>query len=158
MATIYSDDIANMAYDESTKHIIRMAREANDSLLEDNSHYANHGIGAYAHHCPFRQLPTARTQREHAEEQYWLSALRGTLYNGVARNHGWRYCKRCNPKGLTAEQARKEIAARKITRYLKRKVPIVKFKRSTTTFANLHLRRGLPADVVGKILREPRFP
>lgn len=150
--TLYSDDIANMAYDESTKHIIRMAREANNSLLEDNSHYANHGIGAYAHHCPFRQLPASRTQREHAEEQYWLNSLRGTLYNGVARNHGWHYCKRCNPKGLTAEQARKEIAARKILGYLRRKLPIIKFKRSTTTFATLHIRRGLPADVVGKIL------
>ena len=148
----YSDDIANTSYDESTKHLIRLAREANDSLLEDNDYYLNQGVGSYSHTCPFRRLPVARTQSEYTEEQYWLSALRGILYNGVARNHGWRYCKRCNPKELTAEQARKEIAARKITRYLRRKVPIIKFKRSTTTFANLHIRRGLPADVVGKFL------
>lgn len=148
----YSDDIANLPFDEATKHIIRMARQANDSLLEDNSHYFNHGVGAYNHTCPFRRLQVARTQSEYTEEQYWLSSLRGILYNGVARNHGWHYCKRCNPKGITAEQARKEIAARQILRYLRRKLPIIRFKRSTTTFANLHLRRGLPADVVGKIL------
>ena len=153
-SSCYTDDLHKYNCDEATKHIIRMAREANDSLLEDKSHYANEGVGSYVHTCPFLVLHSARTKREFAEEQYWLSALRGILYNGVARNHGWRYCRRCNPKELTAEQARKEIAARKIMRYLRRKVPIIKFKRSTTTFAALHIRRGLPADVVGKILSQ----
>lgn len=148
----YSDDIANLPFDEATKHIIRMAREANDSLLEDNSGCFNQGVGAYDHKCPFRWFPAARTQSQHFEQQCWISSLRGILYNGVARNHGWQYCHHCNPKRLTAEQARKEIAARKILGYLRRKLPIIKFKRSTTTFATLHIRRGLPADVVGKIL------
>jgi len=143
----YIQDVDTMPLDEHAKYIVRMAREANDNLLEDTSAYATQGTGAWKHTCPFRPV-----SKNYTEQQYWLSALNGIIYNGVARNDGWRFCKRCNPEERLRHEVRDRIAGRKILRYLRRKVPIVKFKRSTTTFAMLHLRRGLPADVVDKCL------
>ena len=158
----YSDDIAKMDCDEASKHIIRMVREMNSNSLIDNTLTTSYkkksspfswDCSDYVHTCPYRGLYPVRSQYDWTENEYWLNSLRGILYNGVTRNAGWKCCFKCNPKGLSAEEARKEIAARKILGYLRRKVPIIKFKRSTTVFANLHIRRGLPADVVGKCLK-----
>jgi hypothetical protein len=152
-AVPYIQDVDTMPLDEHAKYIVRMAREANDNLLEDTSAYATQGTGAWAHHCPFapaERTPTTPEQRKN--RQNWLSALNGIVYNGVARNYGWRYCKRCNPEERLPHEVRDRIAGKKILRYLRRKTPIIKFKRSTTTFAALHHRRGLPADVVSKVL------
>ena len=152
-AVPYIQDVETMPLDEHAKYIVRMAREANDNLLEDTSASVTQGIGAWVHYCPFapaERTPTTREQQK--DRQYWLSALNGVIYNGVARNDGWKYCRRCNPEQRPRHEVRDRIAGKKILRYLRRKVPIIKFKRSTTTFAALHLRRGLPADVVGKIL------
>jgi hypothetical protein len=154
----YPEDIAEFKCDEASKHIIRMAREMNtDSLVDNTPSYEHTSISKwdcsnYVHVCPYRFLLTPRSHSDWAENDHWLFCVRKILYDGVIRNKGWQHCYRCNPKGLKPEDFRKEIAARKIMRYLRRKVPIIKFKRSTTVYANLHIRRGLPADVVGKIL------
>ena len=152
-AVPYIQDVDTMPLDEHAKYIVRKAREANDNLLEDTSAYATQGPGAWTHQCPFapaERTPTTSTQ--YMERQYWLSALNSVVYSGVARNDGWRLCRRCNPEQRPRHEVRERIAGRKILRYLRRKVPIIKFKRSTTTFAALHLRRGLPADIVTKVL------
>jgi hypothetical protein len=142
-----------MPLDEHAKYIVRMAREANDNLLEDTSADVTKGAGAWKHNCPFGPLSIMPTDyQQHMQVQYWLSALNGVVYNGVARNEGWRFCRRCNPEQRPRHEVRDRIAGKKILRYLRRKVPIIKFKRSATTFAALHLRRGLPADVVSKVL------
>ena len=144
----YVQDVETMPLSEHAKYIVRMAREANDNLLEDTSADATQGAGAWKHICPFGPVSKKPT-----DQQYWISALNGIVYNGVARNYGWRYCKRCNPEERLPHEVRDRIAGKKILRYLRRKTPIIKFKRSTTTFAALHHRRGLPADVVSKVLR-----
>lgn len=149
----YPVDISNFNCDEQTKHIIRMAREMNESsLLQDNSPFFHEGVRDYLHICPYKNVHTPRNSGEYAQQQYWLISLQNILYCGVARNYAWSNCRSCNPKGLNAEQVVKQIAAGKILRYLRRKVPVLKFKRSTVVFANLHIRRGLPADVVQKCL------
>lgn len=134
------------------EYFVKKAREENESVRQDNSHYLNNGIGAYKHTCPYRSLPNARTSSEYREQEYWFSAIRGIVYNGVARNQGWRYCKKCNPKELTAEEAVRQNAGKIILRYLRRKVPILKFKRRVVVFSSLHIKRGLPEDIVAKFI------
>lgn len=134
------------------EYFVKKACEENESIRQDNSDYLNNGIGAYKHTCPYRSMPKARTSLEYRERQYWLSEIRGIVYNGVARNHGWRYCKKCNPKDLTAEQAVRENAGKIILRYLRRKVPLLKFKRRVVVFSSLHIKRGLPEDIVNKFI------
>ena len=150
----HPEDIDDFKCDEASKHIIRMAREMNTESLVDNtpSYAFSMDCSNYVHVCPYRFLLTPRSHSDWAENDHWLFCVRKILYDGVIRNKGWERCYRCNPKRLSPQEARKEIAARKIMRYLRRKVPIIKFKRSTTVFANLHIRRGLPADIVSKCL------
>jgi gamma-glutamyl-gamma-aminobutyrate hydrolase PuuD len=120
-------EITNL-FDEESKYFIRLARQANNNIFEDTSHYSTQGVGAYAHDCPYRTISTPRSTRDYSEIEYWLSKIRGIVYNGVARNYGWTYCRKCNPKELTPEHARKEIAARIILRFFRNKIPILKFK------------------------------
>ena len=144
------ENISNL-FDEENKYFIRLARQANNSIFEDISLYSTQGVGSYVHHCPYRTIIKPRSTTDYSEIEFWLSKIREIVYNGVARNYGWACCKKCNPKELTPEGARKEIAARIILRYFRNKIPILKFKRSTVIFANLHIRQGLPLDIVNKI-------
>jgi len=148
----YIQDVDTMPLDEQTKYIVRMARQANDNLLENTE-----GAGDWMHYCPFFPVfsPFEKgsvTRDRYMKQQYWLSALNEAVYCGVNRNNGWRFCKRCNPEQLSRNEVRNRIAGRKILRFLRSKVSIIKFKRSATTFAALHLRRELPADIVSKVL------